>query len=77
MGLLEALTAMILGWQVVMPAIDNGKYMLWNLPNGKVVLMNTQDGSMVPCDIEKLTCDVPKKEEETKKEPITDVVDYR
>lgn len=76
MGLLEALTAMILGWQVVMPAIDNGKYMLWNMPNGKVVLMNTQDGSMVPCDIEKLTCDLPKPEE-PKKEIYTDVVDYR
>ena len=46
------------------------------MPNGKVVLMNTQDGSMVPCDIEKLTCDLPKPEE-PKKEIYTDVVDYR
>jgi len=76
-GILETLTALVLGWQVVMPAIDNGKYMLWNMPNGKVVLMNTQDGSMVPCDIEKLSCEVPKKEEEPKQEIHTDVVDYR
>lgn len=77
MGIFDGLMALLLGWQVVMPAIDNGKYMLWNMPNGKVVLMNTQDGTMVPCNIEKLICDLPKKEEEPKKEPITDVVDYR
>lgn len=77
---LDILIAGLLGWQVFMPAVDNGKYMLWNMPNGQVIRMNTQDGTMVKCDQVTLTCDsepVKVAKEETKKEPITDVVDYR
>ena len=76
MGILEALTAMILGWQVVMPAIDNGKYYMTYSPTGELIKMNTQDGSMVKCDVETLKCPDEHKEE-PKKEIYTDVVDYR
>lgn len=76
---LDILIAGLLGWQVFMPAVDNGKYMLWNMPNGQVIRMNTQDGTMVKCDQVALTCDGDSVTlvKEDKKEPITDVVDYR
>lgn len=78
MGIFDGLMALLLGWQVVMPAIDNGKYMMAYSPKGELIRMQTQTGIMVKCDPDTLVCpdDEPKKEE-PKKEPITDVVDYR
>lgn len=63
MGVLEILTVLLFGWQVAMPAIDNGKYLMVVSPKGELIRMNTQDGSMVHCDLATLVCDEPKKPE--------------
>ena len=77
MGIFDGLMALLLGWQVVMPAIDNGKFMMAYSPKGELVKMNTQTGVMVFCDATTLKCPDKTPPEEPKKEPITDVVDYR
>ena len=77
MGILELLTASILGWQVVMPAIDNGKYMVSITPQGQIIKMNTQDGSMVFCDSKTLVCPDEVKKEEPSRPIVTDPIDYR
>jgi hypothetical protein len=51
----------LLGWQVFMPAVENGKYIFQIDPNGSIVRMNTQNGEMVRCSKE-LVCEQPKKE---------------
>lgn len=70
MGIFDGLMALLLGWQVVMPAIDNGKYMMAYSPKGELIKMNTQTGIMVKCDADTLECppEEPKKDEEPKKE---------
>ena len=77
MGIFDGLMALLLGWQVVMPAIDNGKYYMTYSPKGELIVMNTQDGSMVKCDADTLKCPTTTTPEEPKKEIYTDVVDYR
>lgn len=77
MGIFDGLMALILGWQVVMPAVDNGKYMMAYSPKGELVKMNTQDGTMVFCDAVTLKCPEEPKPEEPKKEIDYNVVDYR
>ena len=78
MIILDALVAILLGWQVAMPAVDNGRYMfLFDPVDQSIVRMDTRDGSMVRCPRETMKCPEETKQEETKKEPITDVVDYR
>lgn len=77
MGIFDGLMALLLGWQVVMPAIDNGKYMMAYSPRGELIKMNTQTGIMVKCDPDTLVCPEEVTPEEPKKEIYTDVVDYR
>lgn len=63
MGVLELLTVLLFGYQVAMPAIDNGKYLMTVSPKGDLIRMNTQDGSMVHCDLVTLVCEEPRKPE--------------
>lgn len=78
MIILDALVAILLGWQVAMPAVDNGRYMfLFDPVDQSIVRMDTRDGTMVRCPRETMQCPEDPKKEETTKEPITDVVDYR
>lgn len=78
MIILDALVAVLLGYQVAMPAVDNGRYMfLFDPVDQSVVRMDTRDGSMVRCPRETLICPEDVKPEEPKKEIVTDVVDYR
>ena len=78
MIVLDALVAILLGYQVAMPAVDNGRYMfLFDPVDQSIVRMDTRDGSMVRCPRETLKCPEEPKKEEPKQETITDVVDYR
>ena len=47
---LTLIMTLLLGYQVMMPAVDNGKYMFQIDKDGTVIRMNTQDGSMEKCD---------------------------
>jgi hypothetical protein len=51
----------LLGWQVFMPSVENGKYMFQVDPNGTIIRMNTQTGEMTRCSKE-LVCEQLKKE---------------
>lgn len=78
MIILDALVALLLGYQVAMPAVDNGRFtFLFDPVTQDVVRMDTRDGTMVRCPRETLQCPEEIKPEEPKKETITDVVDYR
>lgn len=78
MIILDALVAVLLGYQVAMPAVDNGRYMfLFDPVDQSIVRMDTRDGAMVRCSRETLTCPEDPKPEEPKKEIEYDVVDYR
>ena len=78
MIILDALVAILLGYQVAMPAVDNGRFMfLFDPVDQSIVRMDTRDGSMVRCPRETLKCLEEPKPEETKKEIEYDVVDYR
>lgn len=46
---LTALMAALLGYQVVMPAVDNAKYSFIQY-NGEIIKMNTQNGSFERCN---------------------------
>lgn len=48
LGLTLIMTA-LLGYQVMMPQVNNAKYSFSVAPDGSIVRMNTQDGSMVKC----------------------------
>ena len=68
---------MLLGYQVAMPSVDNGRYMfLFDPTDQSIVRMDTRDGTMVRCPRETLQCPEETKQE-TKQEIYTDVVDYR
>lgn len=70
--------ALFLGYQVAMPAVDNGRYMfLFDPVDTSIVRMDTRDGSMVRCPRDTLKCPEEVKPEEPKKEIYNDVVDYR
>lgn len=49
---LTLIMTLLLGYQVMMPAVDNGKYMFQIDKDGTIIRMNTQDGSMEKCDKE-------------------------
>lgn len=60
----EALMTGILAYQVMMPAVNNGRYQI--VHDGKsLVRMNTQDGTMERCD-EHLRCQPIKRTQESK-----------
>ena len=40
----------LLGWQIWMPAVNNGQYMFQIDRDGTVIRMNTQTGEMERCD---------------------------
>lgn len=46
----------LLGWQIVMPAVNNGQYMFQIDRDGTVIRMNTQTGEMERCTPD-LRCD--------------------
>lgn len=78
MIILDLVMIALLGYQVAMPAVDNSRYMfLFDPVDQAIVRMDTRDGTMVRCSRETMQCPEEVKKEETKKEPITDVVDYR
>lgn len=45
----EALTALLLAYQIWMPAVNNGMYMFQIDRDGTIIRMNTQDGKMERC----------------------------
>lgn len=49
MIVLTGLMVALLGYQVTMPAVDNGRYS-FHVYEGRIVRMNTQDGSFAVCD---------------------------
>lgn len=51
---LTALMCGLLGYQVVMPQVNNAKY-AFTVKDGTVIRMNTQDGTIEKCD-ENLSC---------------------
>ena len=59
---MELIMVMLLGYQVFMPAVDNGRFqMVWD--GQYIIRINTQDGSMERCDRETFKCvKVEKKE---------------
>jgi hypothetical protein len=60
---MELIMVMLLGYQVFMPAVDNGRYqMVWDGRN--IIRINTQDGGMERCDRETLKCAKVEKKEE-------------
>ena len=59
----EALMTGILAWQVLMPSVDNSKYIFQIDRDGTIVRMNTQDGTMVRCDREFHCVDPTQKQE--------------
>lgn len=78
MIIIDVLVAALLGYQVAMPAVDNGRYMfLFDPIDQSIVRMDTRDGSMVRCPRETLQCPEEPKSEEHKKEIDYNVVDYR
>ena len=78
MIIIDVLVAALLGYQVAMPAVDNGRYMfLFDPVDQSIVRMDTRDGSMVRCPRETLQCPEESKPEEPKKEIEYNVVDYR
>ena len=78
MIILDSIMALFLGYQVAMPAVDNGRYMfLFDPVDQNIVRMDTRNGNMVRCSRETLQCPEEPKQEEPKKEIYNDVVDYR
>jgi hypothetical protein len=53
---LTFLMTCLLGYQVMMPQVNNAKYAFTVDKEGVVIRMNTQDGSIVRCDKE-LVCE--------------------
>jgi hypothetical protein len=52
---MEIIMVLLLGYQVFMPAVDNGRYqMVWDGQN--IIRINTQDGTMERCNRETLKC---------------------
>lgn len=51
----------LLGWQVMMPAVNNAKYAFSIDSDGTIVRMNTQTGAMERCTKE-FVCEPTKKE---------------
>lgn len=49
MFLLTLTMVVLMGYQVAMPAVDNGKYMFQIDRDGTIIRMNTQDGAMDRC----------------------------
>lgn len=49
MFLLTLTMVVLMGYQVWMPAVDNGKYMFQIDRENNIVRMNTQDGTMDRC----------------------------
>lgn len=47
--ILDLIMIGLLGYQIWMPAVDNGKYMFQMDRDGNIVRMNTQDGTMERC----------------------------
>lgn len=45
----------LLGYQVMMPQVNNAKYTFTVDKEGTIIRMNTQDGTMEKCD-KNLTC---------------------
>lgn len=54
MLLLTAIMAGLLGWQVMMPQVDNAKY-TFTVHDGQIIRMNTQNGTMERCN-KQLVC---------------------
>lgn len=44
----------LLGWQVMMPQVDNAKY-TFTVHDGQIIRMNTQNGTMERCN-KQLVC---------------------
>lgn len=47
---LTLIMTMLLGYQVMMPQVNNAKYTFNIDPDGNIIRMNTQNGSMEKCD---------------------------
>ena len=47
---LTLIMTMLLGYQVMMPQVNNAKYTFNIDSEGTIIRMNTQDGSMEKCD---------------------------
>jgi hypothetical protein len=59
---MEVIMVMLLGYQVFMPAVDNGRFqMVWD--GQYIIRINTQDGSMERCDRETFKCAKVEKKE--------------
>lgn len=52
----------LLGWQIWMPAVNNGMWMFQIDRDGTVIRMNTQTGEMERCD-QNLQCAKPGSEQ--------------
>lgn len=53
---LTFLMTCLLGYQVMMPQVNNAKYSFAVGPDGAIIRMNTQDGTLVRCD-QNLICE--------------------
>ena len=60
----ELIMVALMGYQVLMPAVDNGHYSMV-FDGTAIVRMNTQDGSMERCD-KNLKCEKVTKDEVAK-----------
>lgn len=61
MFLLTLTMVVLMGYQVWMPAVDNGKYMFQIDRDNNIVRMNTQDGTMDRCTADLKCGDQPKE----------------
>lgn len=69
MIIIDVLVAALLGYQVAMPSVDNGRFMfLFDPVDSSIVRMDTRDGIMVRCPRETLKCPEEAKPEEPIKE---------
>jgi len=59
--MVEWIMVALLGWQIMMPAVNNAKFTFSIDNDGTIVRMNTQTGAMERCSKE-LVCGSDKKE---------------
>lgn len=45
----EAIMTALLAYQIMMPQVNNGKFVFQIAPDGSIVRMNTQNGAMERC----------------------------